>query len=249
MVATVDHPEFIQPHDINIPLWRYIDLSKFVSLLQKKKLVLPRVDLLGDPFEGSLPMTYQSYIEYISQEGIENNNSIKKEDTEFMSKIRKALTKSLYVSCWHMNEHESFAMWKIYRASNESLSIKTTYKKLRDIIPDSCYIGKVKYVDFSTYELRGSNAVETFLIKRKNFEYEREVRIIMPNNFELTQALKGEDTKPLESIEMPLNELITAIYVSPDSPRWYEEIIVELCEQYGLYAPVRRSTLEGTPYF
>ena len=34
-------------------LWRYIDMTKFLSLLHSKALFFVRSDKLGDPFEGS----------------------------------------------------------------------------------------------------------------------------------------------------------------------------------------------------
>ncbi|MGI4801337.1 MAG: hypothetical protein ACRYG8_46410, partial [Janthinobacterium lividum] len=40
---------------LEIPLWRYMDLSKFAALLQKRTLHFARADNLGDPLEGSVP--------------------------------------------------------------------------------------------------------------------------------------------------------------------------------------------------
>jgi hypothetical protein len=47
-VANVTHPSFRQPRDPRICLWRYMDLSKFVALLQERALVFARADKLGD---------------------------------------------------------------------------------------------------------------------------------------------------------------------------------------------------------
>jgi hypothetical protein len=51
------NPSFTTPSDGNVKIWRYIDIVKFLSLLEKRALYFSRVDLLGDPFEGSLPST------------------------------------------------------------------------------------------------------------------------------------------------------------------------------------------------
>ena len=40
--------------DRNVPIWRYMDIAKFLSLLDKQSLFFSRLDHLGDPFEGSL---------------------------------------------------------------------------------------------------------------------------------------------------------------------------------------------------
>ncbi|KAF5417648.1 MAG: hypothetical protein C5S38_01290 [Candidatus Methanophagaceae archaeon] len=48
-----EHPAFEKPSDEDIKIWRYIDFTKFVSLLDKKALFFARADRLSDSFEGS----------------------------------------------------------------------------------------------------------------------------------------------------------------------------------------------------
>ena len=48
-----EHPAFEKPSDEDIKIWRYIDFTKFVSLLDKQALFFARADRLSDPFEGS----------------------------------------------------------------------------------------------------------------------------------------------------------------------------------------------------
>ena len=52
-MANVDHPCFRQPENKNLRLWRYMDFTKFVSLIATKKLFFCRSDRFDDPFEGS----------------------------------------------------------------------------------------------------------------------------------------------------------------------------------------------------
>src|ERR1700712_1245001 len=51
------HPVFIQPGEDEQKLWRYLDFTKFVSLLETKALYLPSLYTLSqkDAFEGMLP--------------------------------------------------------------------------------------------------------------------------------------------------------------------------------------------------
>src|SRR5215831_14836506 len=46
------HPVFDQPLDDTISVWRYMDLSKFIWMIQRNALYFCRSDLMGDPFEG-----------------------------------------------------------------------------------------------------------------------------------------------------------------------------------------------------
>ena len=48
-----EHPIFEKPDNENAKIWRYLDFTKFVSMLEKKALFFVRADKLGDQFEGS----------------------------------------------------------------------------------------------------------------------------------------------------------------------------------------------------
>ena len=48
-----EHPVFEKPENENTKIWRYLDFTKFVSLLDKSALFFTRADRLNDPFEGS----------------------------------------------------------------------------------------------------------------------------------------------------------------------------------------------------
>jgi hypothetical protein len=50
----VKHDHFEAPTDPSAPIFRYMDLAKFVSLLDTRALFFSRADLLGDAFEGSV---------------------------------------------------------------------------------------------------------------------------------------------------------------------------------------------------
>ena len=55
--------------DENDKIWRYVDFSKFLSLLEDSAIFFSRADKLDDPFEGSYskvnikvrPITYQGW--------------------------------------------------------------------------------------------------------------------------------------------------------------------------------------------
>ena len=47
-----EHPSFTPPCN-NAVLWRYMDFTKFISLLDTSSLFFARADKLGDLFEGT----------------------------------------------------------------------------------------------------------------------------------------------------------------------------------------------------
>ena len=62
---------FMPPDNLDVPVWRYMDFTKFISLLENKGLFFPVIAKLQDPFEGSFargnevlrPMVYKSLSE------------------------------------------------------------------------------------------------------------------------------------------------------------------------------------------
>jgi hypothetical protein len=50
-----EHEIFTPPEDPTATIWRYMDFTKLVSLLETKSLFFARADKLGDAFEGSMP--------------------------------------------------------------------------------------------------------------------------------------------------------------------------------------------------
>ena len=47
------HESFPLPTNKDIPIWRYMDLAKYVSMLADGGLFFPRASQLHDPFEGA----------------------------------------------------------------------------------------------------------------------------------------------------------------------------------------------------
>jgi hypothetical protein len=166
-------PGFIAPKNANSKIWKYMDFTKFVSLLEKKSLYFSRIDKLGDPFEGSTTIVNKRFIRMVNAENIkrlreegaseekisERTNlfkEVEKLDSEW--EFLKEYRKNIYVSCWHLSGHESAAMWNLYLKSNEGIAIQSTYKRFKNCFNNNkiaeVYIGQVKYIDYHAEFLR-----------------------------------------------------------------------------------------------
>ena len=44
---------FSPPQNLQIKIWRYMDFTKFVSMLENKGIFFPSLAMFDDPFEGS----------------------------------------------------------------------------------------------------------------------------------------------------------------------------------------------------
>ena len=108
--------KFIPPNE-KTTIWRYLDFTKFMVLLDSGKLFFSRCDKLGDSWEGSCPKKTEK-----RRVGILGDAS-----SSF-----KLLREFTSVNCWHMNKYESMAMWEIYIKNNEGIAIKSSIKRLNE---------------------------------------------------------------------------------------------------------------------
>lgn len=169
-------------------IWRYLDFVKLYEFILSKKLFFSRSDKLGDPFEGSRSLSDQ--IASKMKQAIINRESLN-------SRVQKLLRNWIFINCWHINDNESEAMWKIYgdNIGNNSVALQTTVGKCLDAL------GKCEYkIHFGQVEYRKTGAsgdllttdsfdesdpfsfesrLEYFFNKQFSFEYENEFRAII----------------------------------------------------------------------
>lgn len=240
-------------------LWRYMDLSKFISMLSSEALYFAPAESFEDPFEGAKGIHEREdnwndyYLEFFrhaikTAPGISPNEASEEKLEIAAKKLLNEMTqsgmearKSACISCWHNNDFESEAMWKLYSANvKNAVAIETTYQQLYNALgknPD-INIGKVKYIDYRTqYSSVGYGA---FWYKRKSFEHEREVRALIRNH-----------TNNGVGISHPVNLdiLITNVYVSPYAPEWFAEIVRDIVKKYGLNKRVLYSSMSDSPFY
>ena len=125
------HATFIQPENENIKIWRYLDFTKLVSLIDTRRLYFTRSDKFDDPFEGSWPKPNVEERKYIPTALPAEGQNKYLEVMNKLGYINKNWRRYMAVNCWHANEHESAAMWKLYLKSDEGIAIQSTYSKYK----------------------------------------------------------------------------------------------------------------------
>ena len=247
------HPVFVQPDNEAVKVWRYMDFTKLVSLIDSRRLFFARADKFNDPFEGSWPkVNVLARREIPDQLPAAAREGYVKALASFQT-LDKMWPKYHAINCWHMNEHESAAMWRLYLKSDEGIAVQTSYRKFRSSFTDDkeIYIGVVKYIDYETEWIDAGNMLLPFVHKRKSYEHEREVRAVV------TQWPTGEygldfshDTIVAGlGIKVDVEQLIERIYVAPSSPAWFAELVGALVQRYGYNFPVVQSKLGEQPFF
>ncbi len=108
------------PDDLDTPVWRYMDLDKFQSLLNEKAIYLCRADRLQDRFEGTYSRRQIKTME----------DWFKKIDEPHMIESEKERRRKdrlkIYISCWCMSDCDLDLMWKGYVRNPPGISIKST---------------------------------------------------------------------------------------------------------------------------
>jgi hypothetical protein len=223
-------------------LWRYMDFTKFVGLLESQALFFSRADQFEDLFEG----------------GLSRANIVAWPDTHAPGQLVRYVSDRTplftFVSCWNLNEHESAAMWRVYLSSREGVAITSTVGRLKAALAastESIVIGKVRYIDYDS-EAVALSGVLPFFHKRMSFEHEREVRAL----FQDIRLYEEEDGRTLHvNLEEPehgpgvlvptsLPALITSVVVAPTAAPWFRDLVASVVTRFGQAFPVLQSRLD-----
>ncbi len=211
-------------------------LHGFGKIISTSALHFSRPDQFEDPLEG---FVRKDLPEAIGKGSLTFPD--KKTKDYPLHQVAKYLNRWRYVNCWHLNEFESAAMWKLYGKNDESIAIKTSYKKLTDCLPPGVEIGLVKYIDFNTMWMPGFGSLSESLIqKRKSFSHENEVRLIIYHPEDLPRLEDGEPDFLRENnftgceVKVELGKLFEEIYISPHAPAWFSQVVKSVVEKYEL---------------
>ena len=239
--------ESFDPPPPDAMLWRYMSFTRFVSLLASRALFFARVDKLGDPFEGSL-----SQVNIDLRPEIYKNN-LPEDLQKLLANHIKDMRRFVLVNCWHENEYESDAMWKLYSGNEEGVAIRTDFQSLAQSLldEDRVYIGRVNYVDYGTTFIRENDPIAPFVHKRKSFEHEREVRALiykLPSaNGEILVGTAPDLYKVGTYHKVDVSLLVREVIIPPYAEDWFVDLVQGIADVYKLEAPVRRSTLAAQP--
>ena len=258
----------INPPNDKDTLWRYTNFEKFVNLLDTESLFFTRADKFEDPYEGFIPQSIMdAYIQYLNS--ITTENMVEK-----IIRENEASRKYVMCNCWHQNVVESMAMWEKYHIRNSGVAIKTTMQKMKNSLTSehSIYIGNIEYIydniDDDQY-MQNFLQSETLLVKkltyfpyfrkRKEYEHEQEVRLIVDIDPFVMDALSNQTVDTFLETGLPdicdigmpfnieINELIDEVIVSPYAEDWITETLRSVVHKFGFNFKVNPSTLLDDP--
>lgn len=261
--------------DVDKKVWRYMTLDKFIHLLDCEALYFSSLDsfMKSDPFEGMPPVIVMRAMRKVlpispqlksALANIEEkakdiatgeeltalfdslSEPIKAEHEEF-KKLIIGLCKGHVVNCWHANDQESEAMWKLYGDSHRGIAIQTTVRKLQAAIQTDEQI-KIAEVMYSNYDEPSKEALRHLLksglgpvMKRQSYSHEAEVRAFF---LPATHKVGPEATAPESKVvKVDGLDFIERVFISPYAGEPYVSAVKAVTAKYNLKCEVRNSDL------
>ncbi len=221
--------------DPSVIIWKYMDLPKFLSLLQFKVLHFTKANKFKDVFEGKIPEIFlNAFPADIKQSHLKMHNTFDQYKNE------------TFINCWSALDGESYALWQIY-GNNYGVAIQTTVGKLLNALNCSqAKLCKVKYINRENKngemdipylkEENGGLRRNFFVFKPLAYEYESEVRIIVI----------GRPDEDHKEISVDLDNLVESVYVSPFEQQWFGALVEKIVrEKYKISSfKIYRSNIE-----
>ncbi len=201
------HKNFKIERTKGLPIWRYMDFWKFLSLLKSSELFFANTTALGDQNEGRVPKEIVKLM-------YDNNNNKKVESYLFI--VNELRPKTL-ISSWAASHHENFAMWKMYAKEKLGVAVKTTEDRLKSAFKPTkrpVFIGEVNYYNPESPKYEIGNLYLPFLVKHHYYSFENEIRCICSLSDE-----EFNDGLEYINISVNLNTLIEKIYITDSAKK------------------------------
>lgn len=216
-----------KPRNSRQSLWRYFSYERLRDLLISEELFFAHLPSFSDGREGSLTArTRQHLFNWFVNHGSEPTKAMRE-----VAEYEKCHAQ-FYVSCWHMNNGESYLMWKAY--ADSGFAVQTNFGRVQtsfNNFPGVISGGVVEYVDFERDITPAGNVFNHVITKDLPYTDEREFRLFFwqpdPRNQNVVLELQGS------RIRVDLRMLIERVYINPFNPVVPPELY-ELLEEKGI---------------
>ncbi|MFJ5106632.1 MULTISPECIES: hypothetical protein [unclassified Glutamicibacter] len=235
-------------------IWRYMDLAKYLDLLRTESLYLSPISSFEDRWEGATGV-YDLQRDVSRFKGVFENGTpdMDRRMAEGLEEAAAADRDRVFVNCWHANDFESSAMWKLYGITGNSIAIESTIEELAAVGSDEpekqdlSTVMAVSYHDLLRTPLPHEDAFNLharYSYKRTSFDHEKEIRLI---HYQLERA----KDRPIRGLRFgaDLSQLIERVVVSPDAAPWFKDVVSDVTAKYGFDFQVQESELNVKPTY
>lgn len=217
-------------------LWRYFPYERLLDLLVSEELFFAHLPVLSDGLEGSLTeRTRDKLFRWFHERN--GDAAVAHREVALYEKHQEAF----FVNCWHMNNVESYLMWKVY--ADRGFAVRTTFERIQaafEPFKGSIAGGVVEYIDFERDTTELGNVFSHVITKDLPYIDEREFRLLFwrvePKNTDTALSSNGV------RVRVDLQMLIDKIYVSPLVKRVPSELR-DLLEGKGIKCSIAPSAI------
>lgn len=221
-------------------LYRYISLSQFLSMVERKKIHLTKVISWEDPWE--LP-------------SLKIPTKRKDGGLEYPKHSR---LKDIYGQCWSLNS-KSDALWRIYSSRNNGILLHSTVERfllLNDIkfgfLAPVIYYSNLRRALACIHEDDKYNSCYRFfgeaLLKRESFQHEDEVRLLVVND-EMCLGKKYDSNEKYIELQVEPLSFIEGITIDPRASAWFVETVEAYCRRAHFKFAPQKSKLYSPHVF
>jgi hypothetical protein len=148
--------------------------------------------------------------------------------SELESKFNQPVQAQFFFNCWHMNDSESDAMWKIYVEGTGGVAIRSTITRLKhcfDKSPQDISLGRIRYINDEAGHF--DHPLRRYMRKRPAFRHEQEVRLVFYDENKQHTGHRGI------SIPVDVGVLVERIVISPRAESWLLPLVKKLVIKVG----------------
>jgi len=252
----VPHIACTEPEPDTI-ICRFMDFPKFRDLFANEELYFRRTDLFKDidPEEALPPDDYVRASHGLMKYDLHDELTLN--DNQAFS---RQVSETHYIQCWQIYEGETLDMWARYGNGVAIFSRFDLLKSVLNMMVDDVMVGLVRYGD----KPARYNFFDFLFLKRKHFDKERELRIVITcydpvgganrhidqNGFPHREPLDNEN--PLHAwvheckrLRIDLRAILTEIRVSPWATTPEIEEVNDWMKGKNFSCPVKPSDLTG----
>jgi len=233
------HSAHKKPKNSLQKLWRYLTYDRLIQAIKEEAIYFSHISEMPDKWEGLL--TTRTREMFFKSELRKNNGNVEAANGSVSD--YEEFRNNFYINCWHMNDYESYLMWKVY--GNRECAIQTNYERLFAAFAPSPAKIQGCVVEYIDYERDGFGIGNTYTqIGFKDIPYldEREYRLLFwkvsPENIKLNPDEKGI------KIQVDINMLIDNIYLNPANIPDIDKL-EKLIEEKGLDCEIKNTKIRG----
>ena len=261
------------PNSDDTPIWRYMDLSRFVAVLATRSLWFSKIaGLRDDPYEGfcraacirlsAAEDVGPKWVTHTDPEGTAQISA-----AEMIARFTRLAAgdcenapEHLYVNSWCLAE-ESMAMWQIYGLRGTGVAVKSSVDRYQraakfDVRPEQYTLGPVSYhADITScaalqYDFtRGAVPLPGPSLWARILGVGFHKRACYEYEREWRSALYQDSQPSVTGCAIPfdLDALIEEVYVGPRAEAFLPEVVESIMGRFDLNKPLKVSSLLRPP--